>query len=140
MRQRDKLKLWLALCEDWDVQEGEKSENFLTARAAAGTLACAAFDEEVAQAMVAENSVLSLKTLLETGSDALIHRALVIILEMTTLRKREVAFHLMEGGIISALGVVANSGNTELRKLGTEAAKVLLEVVNENSCNKLTNS
>jgi exonuclease I len=127
------VKLWLALAEDWNFEEEDaSSQGFLTARASAGTLATAADDDEVASAMIKEDCVRSLKSLLETQNSELVHRALVIIVQLLSNKRKDVALHLMEGGIVPAMSCVAEIQNEEIQKLGKECATVLLDIVKEN--------
>lgn len=97
----------MGLCEDWCNEENE--EAYATARAAAGTLACAVGDPKVAEALLAEECARSIASLLESGEVELIHRALVMTIDLcdgdTDLCVR-LAKHLIEGGVVPPLAQV----------------------------------
>ncbi|GAB5030464.1 unc-45 family protein [Nannochloropsis oceanica] len=97
LRNPDTLKLWLALAEDY---EGD----LLTARAAAGGLAIASGDEEMASGIV-EVPIMGLsvwRTLLSSGDSDLIHRAAVAIRSFARFKKTQQAL-VREGWLLSAL-------------------------------------
>jgi hypothetical protein len=101
------VRLWLGLSEDWYNEENE--EAFATARAAAGTLACAVGDPQVAEALLAEDCVRSIASLLESGEVELIHRALVMIIDLCdgdADHCKKLATHLIEGGVVPPLAKV----------------------------------
>ena len=110
LRQPEKVRLWLGLCEDWDGGGGEDQpggsphEAFLTARAAAGTLAVAVEDEQVCQALVEEKCARSLLRLFESENPELVHRALVCV---GGLARGGAAQYLSEGNMLPALTVIA---------------------------------
>jgi len=62
--------LWLGLSEDFDNEENAQ-EAFLTARAAAGTLAVAASDSQVCDALLAQNCASTVLKLLQSGDSFL---------------------------------------------------------------------
>uniref|UniRef100_A0A7S2ABG3 Protein HGH1 homolog n=1 Tax=Trieres chinensis TaxID=1514140 RepID=A0A7S2ABG3_TRICV len=73
----DKLKLWVAFASDFE-------ENFECARAAAGCLAMASREQGVAAAMAGQKNFESMvRSLLECGNLELMHRVLVILLNMS---------------------------------------------------------
>ena len=149
MREEDKLKLWLGLCEEGAIAEAEEvhegdnatkedklaeqedHEKYLTARAASGTLAMATgADVEVGQALVKLDVARTLVTLLESSKPELVHRALVIITELASAAEdseicRANSVHLVEGGVVAAIGVVLKLGNAQLGGLAREAAHAL---------------
>ena len=94
------------LCEDWDSDDNP--EAFATACAAAGTLASAVGDEGVAKALLDEQCGISLLTLLESGQLGLVHRCLVIILELLAAEEHGalLATHLLESGVVPHLAQV----------------------------------
>ena len=164
----EKLKLWLGLCEEGvgiDEDEAERAsataevrkavaeevrERYLTARAAAGTLAVAAgADAEVCSALVSLDCARTLTALLESAKPELVHRALVWITEMvvtyelegeateeerqlqqkdTELRRR-CAVHLMEGGVVAAISVVLRLKDAQLGGLARDAAQALSKAI-----------
>jgi hypothetical protein len=95
------------LCEDWDNEENENA--FATACAASGTLASAARDPDVAKALLEEKCALSLISLLESQKLDLVHRCLVIVLELIDCEEhsKQLATHLLESGIVPALSKVS---------------------------------
>lgn len=147
----EKLKLWLGLCEEGaisaaEVLDGddvaqsealdeEDQEKYLTARASAGTLAMAAgADVEVGQALVKLDVARTLVTLLESAKPELVHRALVIIQELASAPEdpeicRLNAVHLVEGGVVNAIGVVLKMGNAQLGGIAREAAQALSSAI-----------
>ena len=141
LRVGEKLKLWLGLAEDWNNTNSQESESaapgsgvteaFLTARAAAGTLAGAAGDAAVAEAMVKEDCARTVVALLESENKELVHRALVIVLELLSHNKKEYAAHLMGGGVIPCIGLVTKLGEPHLAELAMNCAKALSEQLKE---------
>lgn len=65
-------------------QKNVPSEAYLTARATSGTLAMASADSEVCRAMIKENCIDTIKSLIESESNELIYRGLAIISSMLT--------------------------------------------------------
>ncbi len=129
LRVPDKLRLWLGLAEDWTSGD-PADEAFLTARAAAGTLAGAASDPEVVEAMVKENCASTVRMLLETQNAELVHRALVIILELLSTEKREVAEQLVLGEVIPAISVVTKMTSfPHLAELAMKCAQSMSSVM-----------
>lgn len=129
LRSGDKLKLWLGLAEDWDNDKADAHEAFLIARAAAGTLAGAACDPEVADAMVSCDCARTVVTLLESGNPELIHRALVVVLQLLSTEKRAVAEHLMHGSVVPAMGGVTKLKEPMLADLAMQCAQALSELM-----------
>lgn len=73
LRDVDELRLWLALADDFD-------ENYLVARAAAGCLAMATGDPEVANTLVSIKKFKErMDSILESGSLEIMHRMLVVV-------------------------------------------------------------
>lgn len=96
----------VGLCEDWDSEENE--EAFATACAASGTLASAVGDAGVAKALLSEKCGISLLSLLESQQLDLVHRCLVIVLELLEDEEHGAALatHLLESGIVPHLAQV----------------------------------
>lgn len=161
MRVGEKLRLWLGLAEDWDsgkesaeenLPPGEGDQSYLIARAAAGTLAMACSDPLVVSAMCKQDCARTIVSLLESQQPELVHRALFILIEMMTaaaetegtveatpseekdeeiISKHAVAMHLMQGGVIPAIGVVVGLGLPELAELAKQAAQLLSDHVKQ---------
>lgn len=75
----EELRLWLALATDYE-------ENFECARAAAGCLAMATGDQDVAKTLIKiPNFKERMDTCLESGSMEIIHRTLVTVLNLVEL-------------------------------------------------------
>ncbi|KAG7364405.1 tetratricopeptide repeat protein [Nitzschia inconspicua] len=75
----EELRLWLALASDYE-------ENFECARAAAGCIAMATGDPDVAKALIQiPNFKERMDTCLESGSMEIIHRTLVTVLNLVEL-------------------------------------------------------
>ena len=131
LRVPDKVRLWLGFSEDWDNEDNE--EAFATARAAAGTLAGAAGDEDVAKALLAENCATSLVSLLESENVELAHRAIVITTQLTEQTDvdlaAELATHLLEGGVVPALAVMMRCDNPMIAELARGAAMGLSRAI-----------
>ena len=126
LRQPDKLRLWLAFCEDWN-NETDPAECFKTACASSGTLAVAVSDEQTMRAVIAENGVSSVVALLDSHRDELVHRALVMLENMLAHEgalQCEVAEHLVNGGIVPALSTIISSStsSSSLAPLAREIA------------------
>jgi hypothetical protein len=130
LRSSEKLKLWLALAEDWTKEDGTKSEAFITARAAAGTLATAASDDDVVTAMIELKLADTLKALLVSENVELIHRAVVIIYEFASSNRKDAAYHLLENGVIPAMSSIS-SLSEELKSLAKESATKLFDIIKD---------
>ncbi len=121
------MRLWLGLSEDWS-----NAEAIATACAASGTLATAASDNGVAIAMLQENCAQSLLSLLESERVDLVHRAVVVIMELVSGEERnKLAKYLVEAGIVPALGVVAKMNNEMLTDLVRSTAQALSAVMKD---------
>lgn len=131
LRQPDKVRLWLALSEEWD-KETNPEEAYLTARAAAGTLAIACSDEDVCKAMIAEGCASTIVALLDSEKPELIHRGLVIILSGCQAAEASMARHLVQGGVISSIASTANLGDETLVSLAGDAAEELSKHITSN--------
>ncbi|CAM9233984.1 unnamed protein product, partial [Ectocarpus fasciculatus] len=83
LRNAENVKLWVAFCEDWDSEESD--EALATALASSGTLAVAASDEGVNGALLQCGCGESIASMIGSGVDGLIHRALVLAIELVTL-------------------------------------------------------
>jgi hypothetical protein len=129
LRSPEKVRLWLGLCEDWSNEENE--EAFLTARAAAGTLASVASDPQVAEALLAEECARSIASLLESEEPELIHRALVMVIDLCeggTDNCKKMATHLIESGVVPPLAKVMQmelQGPANLSEMARTAGVVL---------------
>eukprot|EP01035_Chromulina_nebulosa_P018083 gene18083-23731_t len=128
LRQPDKLRLWLGLCEDWD-NSNDPNECYATARAASGTLAMAANDDVVANAMIQEDCSKTLLSLLSSEKSELIYRALVIIITLVETIGKKAAEHLGEGNVIQAIAVVLKINDEDLTQLAKDAAMALNKVM-----------
>ena len=95
-------------CEDWDNEDNV--EAMATACAASGTLASSVSDVGVAKALLDEKCGISLVSLLESERVELIHRCLVIVLELINAEDygTQLATHLLECGIVPVLSNVSN--------------------------------
>eukprot|EP01034_Spumella_vulgaris_P029108 gene29108-36099_t len=131
MRVGDKLKLWLGLSEDWENDTQDANEAFLIARAAAGTLAGAAGDPEVADAMCQNDCARTIVALMDSQNKELVHRALVIVLELLSTDKRSVAEHLVTGAVIPAIGTVTKLNDPFLAELAMNCAQALSAVMKQ---------
>jgi hypothetical protein len=129
LRIGDKLKLWLGLSEDWENDTQDAHEAFLIARAAAGTLAGAASDPEVAEAMIQNDCARTIVALLDSQNKELVHRALVIVLELLSTDKRSVAEHLVTGLVVPAIGIVTRLNDPFLADLAMNCAQSLSTVM-----------
>lgn len=128
------MRLWLALAEDYDpaaeeAQDQDVKERFLIARAAMGTLAVAASDEQVAQALCEEDCVKSLRHVINTQNTELVHRALVMALQLLSHGNQSIAKHLMEGSLVPCIAVVATLNDHQLGSLAKEVAEALAAAV-----------
>lgn len=115
LRVPEKVRLWLALCEDYGVDNEESSDDnyvdeaYKTCRAAAGTLACSCGDDKVAVAVMQENIGGTITKLLESGKLELIHRALVIVVELIGCGGKELAVHLASCNVIDSVNSAVSS-------------------------------
>lgn len=79
LRQKDELRLWLALAADYE-------DHYACARAASGCLAMATADPEVAKTLISlDNFKKRMDETLECGSLEIMHRMLVVILNLAEL-------------------------------------------------------
>jgi protein unc-45 len=76
LRNKENTKLWLAFA-------GLREEDRPTALAASGAIAMAAFDEDVAQAILASNGIALLAEQLACGDSDIVHRAAVAVQQLT---------------------------------------------------------
>lgn len=136
LRVPEKVKLWMALSEDWDPEDDSRNEEslkeaFLTARAAAGTLAITANDAEVAAAMKQEDCAKTVCSLLATGHLDLVHRTLVMIQALLRSEVEGMAMHLLQGGVVQAMNVVLKCGQENLVFLAKECAQELSAAIRD---------
>ncbi len=79
LREAEELRLWLALAADFE-------DHFTCARAAAGCLAMATADPEVARTLISlPNFKKRMEEILECGSLEIMHRILVVVLNLAEL-------------------------------------------------------
>ena len=79
LKEEDELRLWLALAADFE-------QHYPCARAAAGCLAMATQDPEVAKTLISLNNFKQrMEETLESGSLEILHRMLVVILNLAEL-------------------------------------------------------
>mmetsp|Transcript_118831 Transcript_118831/g.177624 ORF Transcript_118831/g.177624 Transcript_118831/m.177624 type:complete len:1074 (+) Transcript_118831:108-3329(+) len=79
LRELDELRLWLALASDFE-------EHYECARAAAGCLAMATQDPEISKTLISiKNFKERMDTCLQSGSLEIMHRVLVIVLNLAEL-------------------------------------------------------
>jgi len=147
LRVPDKVRLWLALCEDYGVDDEEDNNNnqsynyadeaYKTCRASAGTLACACGDDKVAFAVMQENIGNTITKLLDSGKLELIHRALVIIIELIESGGKDLAVHMASCNVIECISnaitaAITSYGNNDqqvitIHKIAQDAAQALLK-------------
>lgn len=133
MRDAEKLKLWLALTEEWEISEGTKSETFLIARAALATLAMTSFDDGVAKAMIEADCAKSFNLVMSTNNRELVHRVLVAVSELLSGDRREVGTHLVASGFLESLAECTVI-TEELKELAEAIMKTIaLTMKSENS-------
>jgi hypothetical protein len=106
-----------------------ETEPYKTARAACGTLACAAFDTKVATALLTEKVASSIVPLLQSEIPELCHRVLVMISELSRTECKGMARHLVEGGIIQAIAVITKIKDPSLGEIAKDAANALSEAL-----------
>lgn len=74
-------------------------------------------DPEVAEALLAEDCVRSIASLLESGEVELIHRALVMVIDLCdgdADHCKKLATHLIEGGVVPPLAKVMQMEMSEV--------------------------
>ena len=119
--------MWLGLCEEWD--EDIQSPEYLTARAASGTLAVAASDIDVCLSLCASNCVNTLISLMSSEREELIHRSLVITLEMISHENREIVSHFTSSQILDTLSGLSTNENPTIQQLLAEILRSFSEIV-----------
>jgi hypothetical protein len=158
LRVPDKVRLWLALCEDYGVDDDDDDDNddndnnnnsssnqsydyadeaYKTCRASAGTLACACGDDKVALAVMQENIGNTVAKLLASGQLELIHRALVIVIELIESGGKDLALHMASCNVIESINnaitaAISSYGNNDqqvitIHKIAQNAAQALLK-------------
>ncbi len=117
LRNPEKLRLWLGLCEECDATEpsGQPDEEaFKTARACSGMLAMACSDPQVSDALLVEGVGSSLVKLLASSKPELVHRALAILGSVldkfdeetgTSTANINMTKHVLDAGIVPALTI-----------------------------------
>lgn len=117
----------MGFCEDWDNSDNDQA--FLTARAAAGTLAMVAFDDGVCKALIAENCADTIKKLLDSCNPELIHRVLAMMHSFLSLENEYFAKYLFENQIVPSIANVMKLGNHNLVELAREVATLLSHAI-----------
>lgn len=97
-------------------------ESYSAGRAAAGTLAIATNDEDVCNALYAESCVETAIKLLDSEKPELVHRALVIISNLTTVGGEKMTRALIEGGVLPHISVVTKFSDQNLHDLAMKCA------------------
>lgn len=101
-------------------------------------------DVEVCKAMISENCARSILCLLESSISELIHRTLVMIIELLSVStevsndqtlsneasnelkmRKEAAQHLVAGGVVPVIGVVVKLNDPNMTHLAKEDAAAL---------------
>ena len=102
LREADEARLWLALADDYE-------ENYECARAAAGCLAMATGDPEVATALISNTKFKErMESILESGSLEIMHRILVVIQNLAA-HGGEILDAAIEHGLIAFAEAYADS-------------------------------
>lgn len=148
LRVPDKVRLWLALCEDYGINDEEDNEDnnqnynyadeaYKTCRASAGTLACSCGDDKVALAVMKENIGNTIAKLLESRKLELIHRALVIVIELIESGGKDLAVHMASCNVIESINnavttAISDHGSSNqqvmtIHKIAKDAAQALLQ-------------
>lgn len=153
LRVPDKVRLWIALCEDYgESDDGDENNNdnqhynyieeaYKTCRASAGTLACSCGDDKVALAVMQENIGNTITKLLQSGKLELIHRALVIVLELIGSGGKDLAVHMASCNVIESINIAItslmnNKSHSQqefmtIHKIAQDAAKSMLQYIDE---------
>merc|ERR1712176_1745762 len=111
----DELRLWLALASDYE-------ENYECARAAAGCLAMATGDSAIAQTLIQiSNFKERMDTCLSSGSLEIIHRMLVVVLNLVEHNGQTKAAAL-ENGLVAFCNAYIDSyhDGEKIKELGLE--------------------
>merc|ERR1712176_809179 len=111
----DELRLWLALASDYE-------ENYECARAAAGCLAMATGDSAIAHTLIKiSNFKKHMDTCLSSGSLEIIHRTLVVVLNLVEL-DGEMKTAAIENGLVAfCVGYVESyHDGSKVKKLGLD--------------------
>lgn len=129
MRAPDKVRLWLAFCEDWG--NAENPEALATAMAASGTLAVAVADSEVAGAVLSEGCGKCISALVLSGEEGLAHRALVCASNLLESEQQQAAarVQLTEGGDVKQAvrkAIALYKGNPTIAELCDAVGKLLV--------------
>lgn len=130
MRIPERLRLWLSLMDDLDNEDNHEAE--ATSRAASGTLAMAASDDKVCEAMMKEKCVEIFVRVLSMCNNDINHRVLVILQNMLEMQnKKDIALQFMEAGIISIFSDLLKTLDTSdvVRALVEEVAVSLSKIV-----------
>lgn len=119
------------------AEKEELQEKFLTARAAAGTLAVAAGDAEVGKALCEQDCAKTVVAMLESMQNELVHRALILISELVSANEpadadqcKSNGVHLVEGGVVASISVVLKMNDAQLGGLARDAATALSAAIN----------
>jgi hypothetical protein len=120
------------LTEDWDPDgsDDDNNEKYLTARAAIGTLAVAATDEEVVFSLCKEDIAKSIVIILSTKNEELVHRVLVLLKIMLQHEcSDQFASHLAEGNVIPSIAVTTSMNRPDLRELAKEVVELFTDKI-----------
>jgi len=106
LREKDTLRLWLALSTDYD-------DNYECARAAAGGLAMSTQDPEIAKVLIGlANFKERIDSLLQSGRPELMHRVFVMLLNLAEVGE-EYRDALKENGMVAFCMAYVQSYNDE---------------------------
>lgn len=97
----------------------------MNARAAAGTLAVACADLKVCNSMLNEDCARTIVRLLNSSNEELVHRALIIIMELVETGGNKLAIQLIEGNVIPAIAIVSKMSNKHLLNIAKDTATTL---------------
>lgn len=113
----EELRLWLALASDFE-------DNYECARAAAGCLAMATGDPAVAKALIQIPKFKEqMDACLQSGSVEIIHRMMVVILNLLELDDDELKVAAVENGLVAFCDAYVDSykeGGSQLKELPFE--------------------
>jgi hypothetical protein len=129
LRDPEKIRLWIAFCEDWCNADNE--EAVATSMAAAGTLAVAAGDNAVSEALLKDGCAIAIVSMMESQVEGLVHRALVLALEFVQCGGVPARDHLGEQGIVAVLSKLLNNSSSlapNLKELCRNLAEAMIAV------------
>ena len=88
-------------------------------------------DSNVCEAMLHENCSKTIVSLFVSEKPELVHRALVVINQFCTNGGQKYCMHLIEGGVIPAMAVVARIGDPSLVDLCKDCVMLLNTLTKE---------